>query len=130
MATKKKKTLKHTPQRITADQVTALLLGFCMDNAEYPSPNYPFVDEKHRESVYFLNRDYLVSLIGQGAQNDFFGEIPWGERPSAWWDFEHKEGHWIETDKGRFAIYGNSQFEYLKNHGLLFRGEEARVQDG
>lgn len=118
---------------LTSDEITHLLLGFCLDTHKPP-----FANETERVKAYRKNREYLFSLIGKGPQREFFGEIRWGKRPCGFWDYENSQGHYVEREhteplgqkvRGTFAIYGDSQFEYLKRYGLLLPGEEEQCRE-
>ena len=141
----KQKPLKRTndvDRELTDNQAYNLLRGH--DLIE----DHVFKNEPERKKAYFKHKDYLFSLLGT-QMGDFKPFLPWGERPAGWWDYEWPalglrtrlqiDGPRMVpiSDKmwfGKHRLYEThqpgvqweSQFSYLKAHGLLLEGEEQK----
>jgi len=107
------------------DLVDCLLRGdraFCrlLDGAAV------FESEEEERQTWYLNRDMLLSLQTGQLSEDF--RIYVGNRPWGWWKYGSGLGSEIWSDPERFGInWQRWQYDFLKEHNLLFPGEEEAV---
>lgn len=126
---------------LTKDQKEHLLYGYTKN---------PFRDDEERKKAWFDYREELMAVIGSRYS------LSWGLRPHAWWSYEAPEPRkmikpaepgYCEPDgrlsRGKPKFYKlaklpvdlkklpqyESQFEYLKRLGLLFPGEEEKIDE-
>jgi hypothetical protein len=151
--------MKHgLAEALTLDQEQHLVEGWCLDGCKPAGAKlgYPFKDEVHRRAVWEANRERIMAMRGKddpGANNYFEGQptgFAHGSRPHAWWNYDNpvKEprqqtaGEPVEPADERLTFgtpalwerpvpgaLWESQYTYLKRHGLLFPGEEGLVRE-
>ena len=78
---------------LTGRQIEHLLWGWCLAVCnEYPHGDihFPFRDEAHRKELWFLHREYLLSLEGIERVPGVLGRYPLekGQKPHAMKQYE------------------------------------------
>lgn len=79
---------------LTEDQVMHLCHAWMLDWLYHPfyalhgDIGFPFRDDAHRRQLYFKHREYLLGLAGKGHIDGLFAELPAGEKPAAFFDYE------------------------------------------
>lgn len=108
--------MKRLPKRrgarvLSDNQVAYLVSGF-----DFVPVRELFRDEEEERLAWRTHRDKLMSLQDEWGGLESYGL---GDRPSAWWKFDAPEPR--KSDE--------TSLEYLKRHGLLNPGEEAKTRE-
>jgi hypothetical protein len=149
--------LRTEPGELTLDQFNHLVHGWALAATipDHGTPGFPFKSDEDRRQLWERHREKIMALRGKNLapRKNFLDDeaegFPHGTRPSAWWSYDNPckeprrqtegppvrpvdarltEGKpllWYEpVPDARFE----SQYAYLKRHGLLLEGEEEHVR--
>ena len=97
------------------DYITCLIQG--------PSDldgSFSFKNAEEEKEYWELNKGFIMGLQGNGDYG-----FPYGNRPLAWWKYQHGE----LPEGAQYFGFCPVQYEYLEKHNLLFDGERELVEE-